>query len=45
MKEVGGGHTSITNARISLKNKGFIERVGSNKNGHWKIILDMEQYL
>lgn len=38
MKVVGGGHTSITNARISLKNKGFIERVGSNKNGHWKIL-------
>ncbi len=23
---------------FNLREKGFIERVGSNKNGHWKII-------
>ena len=27
----------------TLKAKGIIERIGSNKNGHRKIILDMEQ--
>lgn len=29
------------NLRV-LKAKGIIERIGSNKNGHWKIILNME---
>ena len=26
----------------TLKAKNIIERIGSNKNGHWKIILNME---
>lgn len=30
------------NLRV-LKEKGIIERIGSNKNGHWKIILNMEE--
>lgn len=32
------GKTSIDNIIKALKEKGYIERVGSNKTGYWKVI-------
>lgn len=32
------GKTSIDNALSKLKKLGYIERIGSNKNGYWKIL-------
>lgn len=32
------GKTSIDNIISTLKSKGYIERVGSNKTGYWKVI-------
>ncbi len=37
-KLVGVGKTSIDNAISVLKRKIIIERIGSNKNGYWKVI-------
>lgn len=38
-KLVGLGKTSIDNYISSLKKKGVLERVGSNKKGYWKVII------
>lgn len=32
------GKTSIDNIISTLKSNGYIERVGSNKTGYWKVI-------
>ncbi len=34
---VGVGKTAVQNNIVVLKRKGFIERVGSNKSGYWKV--------
>ena len=36
-KQIGLGKTSIDNYISSLKKKGVLERVGSNKKGYWKV--------
>ena len=38
MKEVGKSRPTITRALAELKAKGYIERVGSDKSGYWKIL-------
>ena len=37
-KLVGVGRTAIQNNISYLRNNGFIERIGSNKNGWWKVL-------
>lgn len=32
------GKTSIDNIIFTLKKLGYIERIGSNKTGYWKVI-------
>ena len=32
------GKTSIDNIIKVLKNKGYIKRVGANKNGYWEVL-------
>lgn len=32
------GKTSIDNIIKILKNKGYIKRVGANKNGYWEVL-------
>lgn len=32
------GQTTINNAIKELKKQGYVERVGSNKNGYWKVL-------
>lgn len=39
VKLVGLGKTSIDNYIASLKKKGALERVGSNKKGYWRVIV------
>lgn len=34
---VGIGETAIQNNISYLRKNGFIERIGSNKNGYWKV--------
>lgn len=34
---VGIGKTAIQNNIVVLKKRGYIERVGSNKTGYWKV--------
>lgn len=36
-KELGIGKTTVQNSVSELKKKGIIERVGSNKTGHWNV--------
>ena len=38
-KQIGLGKTSIDNYISSLKKKGVLERVGSNKKGYWKVSI------
>jgi predicted HTH transcriptional regulator len=38
-KEVGVTKRTIERTLVSLKKKGLIERIGSNKSGSWLIIL------
>ena len=38
MIEIGLGKTAIQNNVTSLRKNGFIERVGSNKTGYWKVV-------
>ena len=38
MKEVGKSRPTITRALAELKAKGYIERVGSDKSGYWRIL-------
>ncbi len=33
------GKTSIDNIISVLKEKGYIERIGSNKAGYWKVLI------
>ena len=37
-KSVGISVTSVSNNLKKLINKGYIERVGADKNGYWKIL-------
>ena len=39
MAIVGIGKTAIQNNISYLRKNGIIERVGSNKNGYWKVLL------
>jgi Predicted transcriptional regulator containing an HTH domain and an uncharacterized domain shared with the mammalian protein Schlafen len=32
------GKTTIDNGIASLKKHGYIERIGSNKTGYWKVL-------
>lgn len=34
----GIGRTTVTDNIKKLKDEGFIERVGSDRNGYWKIL-------
>ena len=34
---IGIGKTAVQNNIVVLKREGFIERVGSNKTGYWKV--------
>ena len=36
--KIGKGKTTVDNGIAALKEKGYIERVGSNKTGYWKIL-------
>ena len=38
MSIIGIGRTAIQNNITFLREKGYIERVGSNKNGYWKVL-------
>lgn len=38
MKEVGKSRPTITRAIAELKEKGYIERIGSDKSGSWKVL-------
>lgn len=38
MKVIGIGKTAIQNNISFLRKNGYIERVGSNKNGYWKVL-------
>lgn len=40
MSVVGIGRTAIQNNITFLRDNGYIERVGSNKNGYWKVISE-----
>ena len=33
-------NTAVENNIAKLKKKGLLERVGSNKKGHWKVVLE-----
>lgn len=35
---IGIGKTTIQNHISYLRKNGFIERIGSNKNGYWKVL-------
>lgn len=35
---LGLSKNAINNARDGLKDKGYIERIGSNKTGYWRIL-------
>lgn len=35
---IGVGGTAITNHIKKMKDKNILERVGSNRNGYWKIL-------
>ena len=35
---IGVGKTTIDNGIAALKKYGFIERIGSNKSGYWKVL-------
>ena len=37
MSAIGVGKTAIQNNIAFLKKNGYIERVGSNKNGYWSV--------
>ncbi|MCR4616572.1 MAG: HTH domain-containing protein [Lachnospiraceae bacterium] len=37
-KEVGVTKRTIERTFVSLKKKGLIERIGSNKNGSWAVV-------
>ena len=39
MAIIGIGKTAIQNNIAFLKKNGYIERVGSNKNGYWRVML------
>ncbi|HAU84647.1 MAG TPA: hypothetical protein DCW90_03810, partial [Lachnospiraceae bacterium] len=36
--KIGKGKTTVDNGIAYLKESGYIEHVGSNKSGYWKII-------
>lgn len=36
--QIGVGKTTIDNGISALKKYGFIERIGSNKSGYWRIL-------
>ena len=38
MKKLGLGETAIQNNISFLRKNGYIERVGSNKTGYWKVL-------
>lgn len=38
MRALGVGQTTIDKGLTVLKKAGYIERIGSNKNGYWKVI-------
>lgn len=38
MDIVGIGKTAIQNNVSYLRKNGYIERIGSNKNGYWKVL-------
>lgn len=38
MDAVGIGKTAIQNNISYLQKSGYIERIGSNKNGYWKVL-------
>lgn len=38
MKELGKSRPTITRAIAELKEKGYIERIGSDKSGSWKVL-------
>ena len=38
MTVIGIGRTAIQNNITFLRVNGFIERVGSNKNGYWRVL-------
>lgn len=40
--EVGVTKRTIERTLVSLKKKGLIERVGSNKNGSWSVINSID---
>ena len=37
---IGVGKTSIDKALSTLKNMGYIQRIGSNKTGYWHVKID-----
>jgi predicted HTH transcriptional regulator len=38
MDLIGIGETAIQNNISYLKKEGYIQRIGSNKNGYWKVL-------
>lgn len=38
MSVIGIGRTAIQNNITFLRENGYIERVGSNKNGYWRVL-------
>lgn len=38
--EIGKSRATVTRALSKLQNDGIIQRVGADKNGYWKIIIN-----
>ena len=36
---IGISGTAIDNNRRYLKNNGYLEKIGSNKDGYWKVVI------
>ena len=41
--EIGKSRATVTRALSKLQNDGMIQRVGADKNGYWKIIVNKEE--
>lgn len=38
-EKIGKGKTAVDRGIFNLKEKGYIEHIGSNRTGYWKILI------
>jgi len=39
VQKIGKGKTAVDRGISNLKEKGYIEHIGSNRTGYWKILI------